>query len=217
MGADAQSASVAYYPRLRLLLGLPGGGALPRVEYIPELFRQLAVWLADDLAGSRGHLILPDDFSPRYVGACVSQTVFREVDRQVLSKFFSERMRGPVDGFDPLRRLRRWSGRHQLTQHALELVEDEAVAERVRAAIVSAHRSWDGAELIETRVGELGRTLASAPSVSALSATPPSCGGERPAARVRAEGRALPTRAGERGRSAVETARLGTLAPAHTR
>jgi hypothetical protein len=158
MGADAQSASVAYYPRLRLLLGLPGGGALPRVEYIPELFRQLAVWLADDLAGSRGHLILPDDFSPRYVGACVSQTVFREVDRQVLSKFFSERMRGPVDGFDPLRRLRRWSGRHQLTQHALELVEDEAVAERVRAAIVSAHRSWDGAELIETRVGELGRT-----------------------------------------------------------
>lgn len=153
MGADARNATAAYYPRLRLLLGLPGEGALPHFEYVPELFRQLEGWLADDLSGSRGHLILPDEFSPRYVGACISQTVFRERDRQVLSKFFSERMRSSVDGFDPLRRLRRWSGRHELTHHALELVEDETVAERVRAAIVSAHRSWDGAELIETRGG----------------------------------------------------------------
>jgi hypothetical protein len=39
----------------------------------------------------------------------------------------------------------------------LELVEDEAVAERVRAAILSAYRSWDGAELIEASGGGLGR------------------------------------------------------------
>lgn len=153
MGADARNATIAYYPRLRLLLGLQGEGRLLHFEYVPELFRQLEVWLADDLRGSRGHLILPDEFSPRYVGACISQTVFRERDRQVLSKFFSERIRSSIDGFDPLRRLRRWSGRRQLTHHALELVEDETVAERVRAAILSAHRSWDGAELIETTGG----------------------------------------------------------------
>jgi hypothetical protein len=157
MGPDATNATAAYYPRLRRLLGLPGEDRLPSFEYVPQLFRQLAEWLAEDLSGSRGHLILPDEFFPPYVGACVSQTVFRERDRQVLSEFFSERMQGSIEGFDPLRLLRRWPGRHELTRHALELVEDETVAERVRAAINAAFRSWDGARLVGAERGESGR------------------------------------------------------------
>ncbi|MBA3584784.1 MAG: hypothetical protein H0W36_09725, partial [Gemmatimonadetes bacterium] len=86
------------------------------------------------------------------MGVAVSQTVFRFRDRQVLSQFFDQRLRS-LEGFDPLRRLRRWSGRHQLTGHALRLLADEQVEDRVRAAIKSAFRAWDGSELIETPRG----------------------------------------------------------------
>jgi hypothetical protein len=160
MAPDEKHATHAYHHHLRQLLELPGDGALPQFEYIKLGFEQLADWLDDDLAGARGHLIVPDDPHPAWVGYAIAQTVFRARDRQILSIFFSERLRGGLDGVDPLPLLRRWSGRHQLTRHALALVDDTSVAQRVRAAVRGAYASWDGAELVELESGgKLGRAF----------------------------------------------------------
>ncbi|MGH2921456.1 MAG: hypothetical protein ACRDKU_05250, partial [Gaiellaceae bacterium] len=155
MGADESHATSAYYARLRALLGLSGDGAPKHFQFVPRLFAQLNDWLVDDLAGARGRLILPEDPVPRYVGVCVSQTVFRRRDREVLSEFFAARMGVEVEGYDPLRRLLRWPGRRQLTRHALEVVEDPLMADRVRAAIRSAHASWDGSVITAEAGGRL--------------------------------------------------------------
>lgn len=152
MGADEKYPTSEYYGRLNGLLEISGDDQLPCFEFIQVLFQRFAEWLAEDLRGERGHLILPENPYPPWVGLAVSQTVFRARDRQVLSQFFSERLR-TLDGFDPVRRLRRWSGRHQLTNHAFRLVDDEQVEERVRAGIRAAFQAWDGAELIATPTG----------------------------------------------------------------
>jgi hypothetical protein len=154
MGAgDARYPTSEYYGRLRGLLGFPGDDYIESFEFIHPLFERFADWLVDDIAGARGRLILPAEPHPRLVGLAVSQTVFRARDRQVLFRFFSERLGGSIEGFDPLRRLQRWSGRGQLTQHALRLLKNDEFADQVRAALWSAFRSWDGAELVETDTG----------------------------------------------------------------
>lgn len=153
MGTDAKYPTSEYYGWLRGLLAFPGDDYVESFEFIGPLFERVASWLDDDLEGARGQLILPAEPHPRWVGIAISQTVFRARDRQVLSRFFSERLGGSLDGFDPLRRLQRWSGRGQLTAQALRLLENEEFADRVRAAIHAAFRSWDGAELVETGHG----------------------------------------------------------------
>lgn len=152
MGADEKYPTSEYYGRLNGLLELGGHDQLPCFEFIQVLFPRFAEWLAEDVRGERGHLILPESPYPPWVGLAVSQTVFRARDRQVLSQFFSERLR-TLDGFDPVRRLRRWSGRHQMTNHALRLIEEEQVEERVGAGIRAAFQAWDGAELVATPSG----------------------------------------------------------------
>jgi hypothetical protein len=152
MGVDEKYPTSEYYGRLNGLLELSGHDQLPGFEFIQVLFQRFAEWLAEDLRGERGRLILPENPYPPWVGLAVSQTVFRARDRQVLSQFFSERLR-TLDGFDPLRRLRRWSGRHQLTYHALRLLDADQAEERVRAGIRAAFQAWDGAELVATPSG----------------------------------------------------------------
>lgn len=152
MGADEKYPTSEFYGRLNALINVRGDDMLPCFNFIQPLFERLADWLADDVRGSRGILLLPENAHPKWVGLAVSQTVFRARDREVLTRFFSARM-PKVEGFDPLRRLRRWPGRHQLTSHALRLLEDDGVEERVRAAIRAAHRAWDGSELVVTPSG----------------------------------------------------------------
>jgi hypothetical protein len=112
MAPDERNATQAYYVRLFELF--PNLGSEPRSPdgfyYVPQLFAALAEWLEADEEGARGALLLPESPSPKFVGTCVSQTVFRARDRQVLSRFFSERLSG-LSGFDPLLLLRRWGGR----------------------------------------------------------------------------------------------------------
>jgi hypothetical protein len=153
MAPDEKHATNEYHGRLCGLLGIDAEDALPCFEFIGSRFQDLAGWLESDLAGRHGRLIVPLDPWPQHVGYAVEQTVFRLRDRQVLSTFFADRLQGSLDGFDPLRRLQRWSGRGALTQHALRLIEGEEFADRVRAGISAAFRSWDGAELVETERG----------------------------------------------------------------
>jgi hypothetical protein len=152
MGADENYPTSEYYGRLNALLEISGDDALPCFEFIQTLFHRFDGWLAEDLRGERGRLILPDNPYRPWVGFAVSQTVFRARDREVLSQFFTERLHG-LDGFDPLRRLRRWPGRHRLTNHSLRLIEEEQVEDRVRAGIRAAFQAWDGAELVATPSG----------------------------------------------------------------
>src|SRR6266540_5639377 len=99
MAPDERSATQAYYRHLRELLDMSGHGELEDIEFVPGLFGCMADWLAEDLDGARGRLVLPHDPWPRYVGVMVSQTVFRRRDRQVLSRFFSERGRAGLEGY----------------------------------------------------------------------------------------------------------------------
>jgi hypothetical protein len=151
MAPDQKNATHAYYPRLFEILPRlgPAPHQPPGFEYVPHLFAALAEWLEVDEQLARGRLLIaPDDTHPAFVGACVFQTVFRERDRQLLSRFFNDRLRH-ADGFDTLLVLRRWSGRHQLTHHAQQLIDDDQVGDRVRAALTAAHALWDGSVLLE--------------------------------------------------------------------
>lgn len=152
MGADDKYPTSEYYGRLNGLLEIPGHDQLPSFQFIQLLFERFAGWLADDVGGERGRLVIPESANPPWVGLAVSQTVFRARDREVLTQFFSERLH-TVEGLDPLRRLRRWSGRHRLTSHALRLLEDAQVEDRVRAGIRAAFQAWDGSELVATPSG----------------------------------------------------------------
>lgn len=146
-----------YHGRLCHLLGVSGDDSLPHFNFIGPRFSDLAKWLTDDMQGRHGHLIVPENPHPEHVGYAVEQTVFRLRDRQVLSVFFTERLGGSLDGFDPLRRLQRWSGRGQLTGHAQRLLANPRLEERVRAALRIAFQSWDGAELVEVAGRGIGR------------------------------------------------------------
>ena len=149
MAPDESVSTNSYYPRLRELLGLAEwGGEIPGFGYVPTLFSYLAEWLDGDQAGRRGRLFLPNFCRPPFVGTCVSQTIFRERDRQVLSEFFSERLTGSIEGLDVLILLRRWPGRQRLTRHARQVSSDDQMAPQVRSAIVTAFRSWDGSVLL---------------------------------------------------------------------
>lgn len=152
MRHDEKHTTAEYHGRLCGLIGVKGDYSLPCFDLISLRFPELAQWLEADLAGKRGHLLVPQKPTPAYVGYAVEQTVFRLRDHEVLSQFFVERM-PTLGGFDPLRRLRRWGGRHQLTGHARRLLEDPQVEERVRAALRAAFRVSGGAELVRTPTG----------------------------------------------------------------
>jgi hypothetical protein len=157
MTQDDKHPTMEYHGRLCHLLGVSGDDSLPNFNFIGARFRDFAKWLADDMQGRHGHLLVPENPHPEHVGYAVEQTVFRLRDRQVLSVFFAERLGGSLDGFDPLRRLQRWSGRGQLTGHAQRILENPRFEERVRAAVRAAFQSWDGAELVEVAGRGFGR------------------------------------------------------------
>jgi hypothetical protein len=153
MGPEGGHSTNAFYARLRDLLHLPDGGMVPGIDHVPTLLELLAEWLRDDLSGRRGQLVIPRDSPHPYVGACISQTVFRAADRRVLTSFFSERIPSLQAGIDSVSLLRQWPGRHRLTRHALHLIDDRTMVDRVRACVDSAWRVWDGA-VIEPESGQ---------------------------------------------------------------
>lgn len=141
-------ATNAYYPHLRRLLRLPSATLeVPGMPVVSRLLKALADWLRGDLHGARGHLIISGETHLPYVGPCIDQTVFRSVDRQVLSRFFAAKDASLTGGHDPLLLLRRWPGRYGLTEHARVMTFDTAVEDQVRAAIRSARETWDGSVL----------------------------------------------------------------------
>ena len=146
MEGDKGSTAAAYYPRLRGLLGFPeAGGTLEYFNCTPSLFGYFRRWLAEDLAGSRGCLASLGTSKLPWVGECVSQTVFRQADLNVLGSFFELRLEGVnLKEIDALVLLKHWGGRHRLTRHARALIESVELDELVRSALMTAYRNWDG-------------------------------------------------------------------------
>jgi hypothetical protein len=141
----------AYYTHLLDLLGVTGQPDWPYLPGFEQIagtgFRQLADWLAGDLAGARGRLVLPTVGAPRYVGVPVSQTLLRGRDRSLLADFFW-RYRRPLEaGWNPARLVRLWGGRHHLTAPAQERLDDRHLARQLAAALRSAYSAWDGTRI----------------------------------------------------------------------
>ena len=98
-----------------------------------------------DLCGARGALASLDTDARAYVGECVSQTVFRRADLNVLASFFEQQQSSMSTGeIDALAMLRYWGDRRRLTRHALSLLNEPTAAGLVRSALDAAYRSWDG-------------------------------------------------------------------------
>lgn len=148
MDTDDRASMHAYYQRLADLLAIPRQDEWPHIPGTPQLadrFADLKSWLAVDQAGQRGLLDLPPvDPSRRVVGVPIGQTMLRAGDRRPLSAFF-ERAGRLIDlGWDPVHQLRRWGGRHQLSQPAQALLHRPELHQPLAAALRNARRHWDG-------------------------------------------------------------------------
>ena len=152
MDNDDVAVTSAYYKRLLELLDLHSTGGHPPINgfgLLESLWGELASWLASDLGGRRGLLFLPAHLSRRHVDRPISQTLLRHRDSVVLGSFIERHRANIAAGFDPLRLLRAWGGRHSLTQHARDLLEEEALAPLFRAALRNAAASWDGSVVVD--------------------------------------------------------------------
>lgn len=171
-----------YYPLLGELLGVslqPDWPHLPGVDTLAASLNELAVWLVEDQDGIRGRLRLPAEPTRRVVGRLVSQTLLRGRDRGLLGDFFWRYGRALEAGWNPARLVRRWGGRHHLTQPAQDRVADRRLDRLLSGALRAAYRAWDG-----TRVDEQGRRvwpvrlrLGVSPTIAALHASVPGIAG----------------------------------------
>jgi hypothetical protein len=148
MNRDDRLSSRAYYARLAQLLGIELLDGWPPVAGFRGLVEggmsALRAWMAGDEAAGRGELLLPEHPSPKLVGIPISQTLLRGRDRELLGTFFAAHDAHLRAGYDPVRLLLSWGGRERLTQHAQEVLGDDALREALAAAIRSALAAWDG-------------------------------------------------------------------------
>jgi hypothetical protein len=147
MNRDSRRVTQDYYGRLLELVDLPSARAHPPLvgfELLESLWSEFADWLAAEQTGSRGLLHLPENLTQRHVGIPISQTMFRRRDRVLLGRFLLRHQANIEAGWDILRLLRIWGARHELTQHARDVIADDAVGRLVRSALRAAYASWDG-------------------------------------------------------------------------
>jgi len=143
MTAATGHATHNYYERLWQLVGEPHTSRHD-LSYVPRAFALLADWLADDLDGRHGYLLLPDPGRLAYVGVVVNQCVFRRRDRERLAHFFADRWPQASVNIDPVRLLQVSRHRHVLTDRAQRALADPAQEQLVRTALHLAHDTWDG-------------------------------------------------------------------------
>jgi hypothetical protein len=126
-GLEGDFARHAYYPRLRVLLGEVGDGALPSFARMLELWDDLERWSTQDKRGSLGLFEARIVGGHIHVGLPIAQTILSEDERQALPKMFADA------GFDPT-----------------SPPPDDALARMLRAQIVGVLRPRTR-ELVRTR------------------------------------------------------------------
>ena len=133
-----------YYKRLWETLGTQPRRRPPyEFEYAPWLFKHLARWLAADLDGARGVLML-EESGPVYIGCAINQCLFRQRDKEHLHDFFAHRVHGTGAGANLLRLLQVSSDRHYLTHRAQSVIADPNLQPLARLALEQVFADWDG-------------------------------------------------------------------------
>lgn len=94
-GVEGDFAQHAYYPRLRLLIGLPEGSMLAGFERMFELWEDLEQWSVVDRRGELGIFRAKVVGGWIHVGYPIAQTILSESERRVLPRIFA------AAAFDP--------------------------------------------------------------------------------------------------------------------
>ncbi len=89
-GVDGDYAAHAYYPRLRGLLGMEEGGALPSFHRMLELWDDLEKWSVFDKGGALGLFQARISGNWLHVGLPLSQIILTRAERRALPKIFAE-------------------------------------------------------------------------------------------------------------------------------
>ena len=151
--------SANYYHRFRQLLALGGSGTVAGYDGdIPALWKQLKWWMNDSELSRFGTSTLPDSPALANIGYALSQSLFRQSDRQRLTEFLRAISFQSADRLSPAELLvmfRAWAPRSTLSAGAKLMAQDDEYAAQMSGILSAAATHWDG-----TVRDEAGRKLA---------------------------------------------------------
>jgi len=162
-GIEGDFSPIAYYPRLRSLLGdEPTSGQMPSFDNMWELWFDLETWSNQDRAGALGIFSVSFAFNKWiHIGLPVAQTLLTKTERDSLPTIFAKAGLDPISppSDEELAVLLRTQGRDELQLRTLRLLEGVGEADDARLAvlielILEELRDWDGTAQIEGRLGE---------------------------------------------------------------
>lgn len=160
MAAESGISAANYWKRFRDILNLHETNDLKGYQDVfPGLWQQLTWWLDTDHGGGLGTSTVDDDPWPTVIGYALSQSLFREADRQHLSELFQKLDLVPGEPIDPaelLQYFKAWAPRSPLSRGARLMAADAHYDERLSALLRDEAARYDG-----TRRDAEGRHLAS--------------------------------------------------------
>ena len=133
-------------------------------DVIPDLWEDLGLWLDDITHGKFGHSTIARDEWLTRIGYALSQSLFRQSDRDKLPLFFKKQALTPhavVSAPEILPYFKRWAMTAPLSPGAKKMTAVSAYDTQLGAMLVQAAAAWDGAERDEEgrRVGRILVTL----------------------------------------------------------
>lgn len=148
-GAEGDFAQHAYYPRLRQLLGLGPGGALPGFDRMLDLWEDLERWSSDDMGGEFGVFEAISTGGMIHVGYPLAQATLSEAERHALPAIFAAAALDPAapPPGGALARLVLDHEGHRLRARTRQLLERRDDSELRRALIdvlTAALEGWSG-------------------------------------------------------------------------
>jgi hypothetical protein len=118
-------------------------------DVIPELWKDLASWLDEAMGGQLGaSTITGDDWFTR-IGFALSQSLFRQSDRDRLPVFLKKQGLEPhakVNADEILPYFKRWAMTAPLSPGAKRMVASAAYDRQLGAILTQAAAAWDGSE-----------------------------------------------------------------------
>lgn len=157
-GIEGDFSPIAYYPRLRSLLGdEPASGQMPSFDNMWELWFDLESWSNQDKAGALGIFSVSFAFNKWiHIGLPVAQTLLTKSERDALPTIFAKAELDPISppSDEELAVLLKTHGRDELQHRTLRLLEgvgedDDARRVVLVELILDELRDWDGIAAIE--------------------------------------------------------------------
>jgi hypothetical protein len=148
MAASTGISATNYWTRFRQLLDLPAKDDLRgRGEVFPELWKHLAWWLDEQNDAKRGRSTIDLEPYPSIIGFALSQSLFRESDRQHLSELFQRiglTEGEEIDGRELLQYFKAWVPRSTLSRGAKLMASDANYDERLASILRDEADRFDG-------------------------------------------------------------------------